>query len=411
MKKTVFKMCASLAMLASPAVLLAQKVPIVKSITVKGTIRFTDPRLDSNWVLLEKESLSGKPKVIDSFLLGKDNTFSFKIKQDHQSAYTIEYKYWDRATFWSDADVKITMRGYDTARVKMKIPHKNSVEGSMDNSFIQLYTQINDLHYFRTIEEYNTEYYAKKATDTTWYSYMKNHKKYKTSAEDYADRNELLLHTFHDRPVLIYDIRNMAGTEDGEKYDKAMQLLESLITKYPWLTEAQQLKQNIINNKAQAMRLKTGQPMPSVKYPDPNGTLAGLEQYKGKYLLVDFWASWCGPCRQAIPKVKELYTQYKEKGFDVVSISIDTDKAAWRKAMKDETMPWQQLLSDNKEKTMEQFQFAGIPTLYLVDTEGKIIERFSGYSEETEAKIKQTIAQGTKSMAEKQPKTIPAIRF
>lgn len=78
--------------------------------------------------------------------------------------------------------------------------------------------------------------------------------------------------------------------------------------------------------------------------------------------------------------------------------------------MKEEAMPWEQLLSDNKDKTMEQFQFSGIPTLYLVDTEGRIMERFTGYSEDAEAKIKESIAKGTKAKAA-QPASVPMSSF
>ncbi|MBO9732844.1 MAG: TlpA family protein disulfide reductase [Chitinophaga sp.] len=397
MKKTMLKFCAPLLLLAAPAAVIAQQNKIVKAITVNGSVEFTDPRQEVNKVYLSKDNLKGKPVVVDSCVVSKDNTFSFKIKQDHQGIYIINAMNWDRATFWSDADVKVAMRGYDTARYKVKIPHYNYVEGSYDNNFINLSTLNNELGYRRLIDEYNMEYYAKKATDTTWYDYMKNHKKYNPMREDNNIREEILVKCYADRPVMVYAIRGMAGTEAGEKYDNAMKMLDKLMARYPWLTEAKDLKQTIITNKAQAMRLKSGQPMPAVQYPDADGKLAGLEKYKGKYLLVDFWASWCGPCRQAIPKVKELYSNYKDKGFEVVSISIDTDKNAWKKAMKEEAMPWDQMLSDNKDKTMEQFQFSGIPTMYLVDREGKIIERITGYTEEADAKIKETLNKGAKA--------------
>lgn len=413
MKKAVLALSMPLAMLATPAALLAQQNNVVKSITVHGKVAFTDPKVEVNKVWLSRDNFSGKPQVVDSCVLGKDNTFTFKIKQDHQGIYSIDALHWDRATFWSDADVKVEMRGYDTAFYKVKVPHYNYVDGSYDNNYINLSVLNGELYYRRMIDEYNMEYYAKKYADkdTTWFDYMKNHKKYNPMREDVNQREEILNRAYADRPVMVYGLRGMASTESSAQYDKAMAALEKLIGRYPWLTEAKQLKQTIITNRAQAMKLKTGQPMPSVKYPDANGSLAGLEKYKGKYLLVDFWASWCGPCRQAIPKVKELYEAYRAKGFDVVSISIDTDKNAWRKAMKEEEMPWEQLLSDNKDKTMEQFQFSGIPTLYLVDTEGKIMERFTGFGPDTETKIKEVISRGTKASAPKAAAAMPMSSF
>jgi len=103
--------------------------------------------------------------------------------------------------------------------------------------------------------------------------------------------------------------------------------------------------------------------------------------------LIDFWASWCGPCRQAVPKVKDLYAKYKDKGFEVVSISIDDSKKAWEKAMEEEKMPWQQWLSPDKNETMKKFLFSGIPTLYIVDKEGKIIGSYTGFTEDVSKKI------------------------
>ncbi|TWF41340.1 thiol-disulfide isomerase/thioredoxin [Chitinophaga polysaccharea] len=413
MKKAVLALSMPLAMLAIPAALLAQQNNVVKSITVRGKVEFTDPKVEVNKVWLSKDNFGGKPQLVDSCVLGKDNTFTFKIKQDHQGVYNIDALHWDHATFWSDADVNVAMRGYDTAFYKVKVPHYNYVDGSYDNNYINLSVLNNELNYRRLIDEYNMEYFAQKAADkdTTWIGYMKNHIKYNPMREDYNIRQDILNRAYADRPVMVYGLRGMARTESSDQYDKAMAALEKLITRYPWLTEAKQLKQTILTNRAQAMKLKTGQPMPSVKYPDANGSLAGLEKYKGKYLLVDFWASWCGPCRQAIPKVKELYEAYRAKGFDVVSISIDTDKNAWRKAMKEEEMPWEQLLSDNKDKTMEQFQFSGIPTLYLVDTEGKIMERFTGFGPDTETKIKDAMARGTKANAPKAAAAMPMSSF
>nr|WP_295866792.1 TlpA disulfide reductase family protein [uncultured Chitinophaga sp.] len=401
---------ALLALMAVPAMLHAQQDKQVKSITVKGSVEFTDPKATEQKIWLLKDNLSGKPVAVDSTIVGKDNTFTFHIKQDHQGVYVIDALHWDRATFWSDADVKVAMRGYDTARYKVKVPHYNFVEGSYDNNFINQRVLHGELQYRRLIDESNMEYWAKKATDTTWFAYMKNTKRYNPMGEDFRAREDVLVRSYIDRPVLVYALRGMARTDNTTEYEKAMKLLDGLIVRYPWLSEAKMLKQTILTNKAQSMKLKAGQPMPSVKYPSAQGTKEGLEKYKGKYLLVDFWASWCGPCRQAIPKVKELYNAYKDKGFEVVSISIDTDQKAWKKAMTEEAMPWEQLLSDNKDKTMEQFQFSGIPTLYLVDREGNILERFTGYSEEAEAKVKDIIAKGTNA-APKKTAAMPMMGF
>jgi thiol-disulfide isomerase/thioredoxin len=334
------------------------------------------------------------------------------LKQDHPGIYYVDAMKWDRAPFWSDGDVSVNMRGYDTAKMHMKIPHYNYVAGSMDNNFINLYEQLGQLSYLRMVDELNEEYYAKqhKEKDSTWITYLTTRPRYDSMRADFRDRKEVLMKAYNNRPVILYALRENIGPNDRDKYNEVMRSLDNLIKKYPWLTEAKKAIETINTNREMAMKVKSGKPVPSISYPDPNGKMQGLEKYNGKYLLIDFWASWCGPCRAAIPKVKELYSEYKDKGFDVLSVSIDDDKGAWRKAMKDENMPWEQLLSPDKDKTMKQFQFSGIPTMYLIDPAGNIIKSFTGYSPESEKEIK-TILKNKTMAPSKEVKSVPAMSF
>ena len=93
----------------------------------------------------------------------------------------------------------------------------------------------------------------------------------------------------------------------------------------------------------------------------------------GKFTLIDFWASWCGPCRKAIPKVKQMTRQFKQ--LQVVSVSLDEKEAAWRKAMKEEKMPWTQLwlTGDNLRQAAQAYIIQTIPRLLLISPEGKIL--------------------------------------
>ncbi|MEO5500460.1 MAG: TlpA disulfide reductase family protein [Ginsengibacter sp.] len=391
--------------------LFAQKTSLPKTIIVKGSVQFVSPQTNKIW--LYKDEIGSKAKAIDSVTVSERNkNFAFKLKQDYPGIYYVDAMQWDRASFWSDADVNIKMRGYDTAKMHMKIPHYNFVDGSMDNNFINLYEQLGQLSYLRMVDELNEEYYAKqhKETDSTWITYLKTRPRYDSMRADFRDRKDVLMKVYKNRPVLLYALRENIGPNDVDKYNEVMQSLDALIKKYPWLTEAQKAKESIITNIEMATKVQSGKPVPTISYPDAVGKMQGLAKYKGKYLLIDFWASWCGPCRAAIPKVKELYSEYKDKGFDVLSISIDDSKDAWRKAMKDENMPWEQLLSPDKDKTMKQFQFSGIPTMYLIDPAGNIIKSFTGYSPEAEKEIK-SILENKKLAPTKEKKSIPAMSF
>ncbi len=124
-----------------------------------------------------------------------------------------------------------------------------------------------------------------------------------------------------------------------------------------------------------AKRLQPGQPFINFVMNDTEGKPVSLESFRGKYVLVDFWASWCGPCRAENPHVLKAYNQFKNKNFDVVAISLDQKKDAWLKAIKEDGMPWTHL-SDLKgfdNQAAKEYGIIAIPQNFLLDPQGKII--------------------------------------
>lgn len=112
--------------------------------------------------------------------------------------------------------------------------------------------------------------------------------------------------------------------------------------------------------------------------PDPDGKDIDFSTLKGKYVLIDFWASWCGPCRKSFPHMRELYKMYKGNNFEILSVSIDKDRAAWLKAVGQENNPWLQV-HDTKNVSQKGFAVAAVPTCYLIDPQGKIIMKEMGF--------------------------------
>ena len=122
-------------------------------------------------------------------------------------------------------------------------------------------------------------------------------------------------------------------------------------------------------------RVQVGEPALAFVQQDVNGKEISLDAYKGKYVLVEFWASWCGPCRAENPNLLNAYNQYKDKGFTILGISLDHSKEAWLKAIEKDGMPWIQV-SDLKgwnNVVAEMYGIKAIPANFLVSPEGKIL--------------------------------------
>ncbi len=118
-----------------------------------------------------------------------------------------------------------------------------------------------------------------------------------------------------------------------------------------------------------------GKPAPNLTMQDVNGKTVSIADFKGKYVLVDFWASWCGPCRQENPNVVAAYNQYKNKNFTILGVSLDDDKQAWMAAIKKDGLAWNHM-SDLKQwasPAVETYQFDGIPFNVLIDPQGTIV--------------------------------------
>lgn len=172
--------------------------------------------------------------------------------------------------------------------------------------------------------------------------------------------------------VALYVAKKNIGSFTAKEIDQVLASLSSEL-------KASAGGKSLIEKAAVVKKTAVGSKFADFAFNDKDGNPVKLSDHvgKGKYTLLEFWASWCGPCRADIPHLKEAYELYHPAGFEVISISMDDDKAKWLKAIADEQMSWMQV-SDLKAFTgdfSKIYNFNGIPTCVLVGPDGEIITR------------------------------------
>ena len=165
------------------------------------------------------------------------------------------------------------------------------------------------------------------------------------------------------------DYFDLVATEMRAKYP---------YSEYPELIEMS--GENVLTQMdAAAQSANLGEGMaPELAFPNPDGEVIALSSLRGKVVLIDFWASWCGPCRMENPNVVKTYEKYKDKGFTIYSVSLDQDKNAWIKAIDADNLSWPNHVSDLKgwqSAAAAKYNVNSIPATFLIDEEGRIIDQ------------------------------------
>ena len=166
---------------------------------------------------------------------------------------------------------------------------------------------------------------------------------------------------------MLFQTKVDAGDKDGAK-----KIIADAIKKSEGSQAAPQLKQAFTQMEGQLNTPSVGDTM-DIKFTSVQGEEIDLAKMNGKVILVDFWATWCGPCIQELPHVQETYEKYHDKGFEVVAISLDRDEDKLKEFIEEKKMPWPQAF-DKGGAISNKFGITGIPATFLIGKDGKVVD-------------------------------------
>lgn len=154
-------------------------------------------------------------------------------------------------------------------------------------------------------------------------------------------------------------------------------LMNRMVAIYQAKYPGYDLTRQLINKVKLTERIALGAPAPTFTLEDLTGRPVSLQHYQGKIVLVDFWASWCAPCREESPTLVRLYQEYKNKGFEILSVSIDTDSKNWKNAVLKDEYSWENVIDAGgySGNTAALYTVTAIPATFLLDKQGKIIAK------------------------------------
>ncbi|MCE2496063.1 MAG: AhpC/TSA family protein [Flavobacteriales bacterium] len=306
-----------------------------------------------------------------------EGTFSFDLDNEEQAFYTLQFENGVRILVSAESGDQVLLTG----RFDEGIPDY-TVEGSEETEVLR---QINVLamETSQKVEGLNEELMGARDSDNFMEKREELVQKYTALMEDRRSALENTLEGHEDHPVAIFVLYAQVQQQQVFKVDEDFPLFEkvdqNLQKNYPNNAHAEFLHQQVEANRAIAV----GSVAPDFTLPTPDGKEVSLSSFRGNVVLVDFWASWCGPCRKENPNVVAAYKKYHDKGFEVLGVSLDglpnqqMPREKWLEAIEADGLTWTHVSEMSGWNTIvkDLYKFNGIPHAVLLDREGRIIAK------------------------------------
>lgn len=300
----------------------------------------------------------------DTITLKSDHTYAKKVRLTEPGYYQLN--------FYNRQKLNIILYKND---LEVNVDGNNQqgffeVKGSPDMELIRDVQEVqNRINSDPAVEQLNQEFnVAAKANNQVKVKELQA--RYQAIVAKYYDRMAVMM--VQKSPSLAVINLLQSNVLDKDKYyDTYMQVAQKLKKEWPEYSHAADFIAYVDKLKLTAI----GQPAPEIALPNPQGQIVKLSSMRGKYVLVDFWAKWCGPCRQENPNVVRAYQKYKDKGFTVFGVSLDRNKEDWIQAIQEDHLTWTHV-SDLKywqSEAAKTYNITGIPFSLLLDPNGVII--------------------------------------
>lgn len=333
-----------------------------KSVTLKGVIK----GIDEGTNIMVLEAVGNKLQERARLQLPKDGKFSLTLEVTKNTLFLLQPDGVGRDRLHvmitpKDKEIDLTIR-YDKDFGYLKL------EGAKGSKNMTLYQQFNAERYatLAGIKRTNAEYSVSETSEARKQEIAREQQQIQLKERQnikqlISNNSDCLMAAF----LVTYfddDYQN-----NIELYEKVLHSLEKDNSDDIFVASVAQKV---------ATTMKAGSQAPEIAMKDKDGNIRKLSSLRGKVVLIDFWASWCAPCRAEMPNVVRLYNKYKDKGFDVYSVSLDKDRNAWINAIANTGQVWENHVSDLNGWTSSggrSYGVSSIPHTVLIDREGRVI--------------------------------------